>query len=67
MNSIYRFLELFKPFFIEVGELAYFGGKFFKEVFKRPFEFKEFLRQCFYIGNRSLLLVGVTGFIIGLV
>ncbi len=59
--------ELVQPFFIEVGELSYFGGRFFKEIFKRPFEFKEFLRQCFYMGNRSLLLVGVTGFIIGLV
>ena len=56
-----------EPFFKEVGELSYFTGKFFKEVFKPPYEFKEFLRQCYYIGNRSLLLVGVTGFIIGLV
>jgi len=63
----FKLPELVKPFFIEIGELAYFAGKFFKEVFKRPFEFKEFLRQCFYMGNRSLLLVGVTGFIIGLV
>jgi phospholipid/cholesterol/gamma-HCH transport system permease protein len=36
-------------------------------VFTRPFEFKELLRQCYYIGNRSMLLVGVTAFIIGLV
>jgi phospholipid/cholesterol/gamma-HCH transport system permease protein len=56
-----------QPFFIEVGELSYFSGRFFKEAFKPPFEFKEFLRQCYYMGNRSLLLVGVTGFIIGLV
>ena len=40
---------------------------FFKELFKKPFEFKELLRQCYSIGNKSLLLVGVTGFIIGLV
>ncbi len=54
-------------FFIETGELAYFTGRFFRESVKRPFEFKEFLRQCYNMGNRSLLLVGVTGFIIGLV
>jgi phospholipid/cholesterol/gamma-HCH transport system permease protein len=59
--------NVFKSFFIEVGELSYFAGRFFKEVFSRPFEFKELLRQCYSIGNRSILLVGVTGFIIGLV
>lgn len=67
LNSIYKIIELFKVFFIEIGELSYFAGRFFKETFKRPFEFKEFLRQCFNMGNRSLLLVAVTGFIIGLV
>ena len=56
-----------KAFFIEIGALAYFTGRFFKEVFKRPFEFKELLRQAYYMGNRSLVLVGITGFIIGLV
>lgn len=56
-----------KAFFIEIGQLSGFTGRFFSEVFKRPFEFKEFLRQCFYIGNKSLLLVTLTGFIIGIV
>lgn len=59
--------EALQNFLIEVGELSYFAGRFFKEVFKSPFEFKEFLRQCYQVGNRSLLLVSVTGFIIGLV
>lgn len=53
--------------FVETGELAYFTGRFFKEVFRRPFEFKEFLRQCYQVGNKTLLLVAITGFIIGLV
>lgn len=56
-----------KSFFIEIGDLAYFTRRFLSEVFKRPFEFKELLRQCYNMGNRSLLLVGITGFIIGLV
>lgn len=47
--------------------MTYFAGRFFSEVIKPPFEFKELLRQCYYMGNRSLLLVGVTGFILGLV
>ncbi|MBD0822827.1 MULTISPECIES: MlaE family ABC transporter permease [Aestuariibaculum] len=56
-----------KSFFIEIGELTYFTKRFFKELFHKPFEFNELLKQCYSIGNRSLLLVGVTGFIIGLV
>ena len=56
-----------KKFFVEIGELTYFARRFFKELFSTPFEFNELLRQCYNVGNRSLLLVGVTGFIIGLV
>lgn len=57
----------FKTFFIEIGELSFFAKHFFKEVFSKPIEFKELLRQCYIMGNKSLLLVGVTGFILGLV
>ena len=67
MNTIFKIVELFKIFLLEIGELSYFVARFFREAFKRPFEFKEFLRQCFFLGNRSLVLVAVTGFIIGLV
>ena len=56
-----------KAFFIEVGDMSFFAGRYFREVFTTPFEFKELLRQCYQMGNRSLLLVGVTGFILGLV
>lgn len=56
-----------ETFFLEIGELTYFAGRFFKEVFTKPFEFKELLRQCYNVGNRSMTLVGITGFIIGLV
>lgn len=54
-------------FFVEVGELSRFTARFFKEVFKRPYEFKELVHQCYAVGYRSLVLVGVTGFILGLV
>jgi phospholipid/cholesterol/gamma-HCH transport system permease protein len=36
-------------------------------MFSRNFEFKEFFRQCFQIGYKSLPLISVTGTIIGLV
>ncbi len=62
-----KMAEGIKQFFIQIGELSYFAGRFFKEVFSLPFEFKELLRQCYQMGNRSLVLVGVTGLIIGLV
>lgn len=56
-----------ESFFIEIGELTFFARRFFNELFSKPFEFKELLKQCYSIGNRSFLLVGVTAFIIGLV
>lgn len=67
MLGIKKIKPCINSFLIETGELSYFSGRFFSEVFKRPFEFRELLRQCFNMGNRSLLLVGITGFIIGLV
>lgn len=56
-----------RSFFIETGELSIFTGRYFVELLKRPFEFKELIRQCYNVGYSSLLLVGITGFIIGLV
>lgn len=56
-----------KKLFIEIGLIARFTGRFFTELFKPRFEFNEFLRQCFYIGNKSLPLVAITAFIMGLV
>lgn len=41
--------------------------RFFKEVLFPPFEGKEFVRQCFEIGYRSLPLISLTGFITGIV
>ncbi|APG59028.1 MlaE family ABC transporter permease [Christiangramia salexigens] len=56
-----------REFFKETGNITFFAGRFFREAVKPPFEFRELLRQCYNMGNRSLLLVGVTGFILGLV
>ena len=67
MVKLLQIPDKFRTFFIEIGELSYFAGRFFKELFSKPFEFKELIRQCYNVGNRSLLLVGVTGFILGLV
>ena len=54
-------------FFNETGLISQFAGRYFRELVKRPFEFKELLRQCYLLGNKSLFLVVVTGFIMGVV
>ena len=58
---------MIKNILIEIGLIARFTARFFREVLKPQFEFSEFLRQCFYIGNKSLPLVAITAFIMGLV
>lgn len=51
----------------ETGEFGRFISRFFSEGFKPRYEVSEFLRQCFLIGNKSLPLIGLTAFIMGLV
>jgi len=60
-------ISYFKSIFSEIGDIMKFASKFFKEVFYPPYEFKEFLKQCYIIGYKSLPLVALTGFIMGLV
>lgn len=50
-----------------IGEQMIFLGLFLKNTFRRGFEWNEFIRQCYLVGYRSLPLVGITGFVIGLV
>ncbi|MEJ7587469.1 MAG: ABC transporter permease [Ferruginibacter sp.] len=57
----------FKSIFNDAGNVTQFAVRFFKEVFKPPFEIKELMRQCYFIGYKSLPLVAITGFIMGLV
>lgn len=64
-ESVFR--EKVKAFFLEMAMISYFALRFFKELPRRPFEFREIVRQCYVIGYRSLPLVGITGFIMGLV
>ncbi|MGI4729632.1 MAG: MlaE family ABC transporter permease [Janthinobacterium lividum] len=51
----------------EAGSQMLFLGRFFKNIFKSGFEWSEFIRQCYEIGYKSLTLVALTGFIMGLV
>lgn len=54
-------------FLAQVASVFIFITVMTKEMFSRDFEFKEFLRQCFQIGYKSLPLISVTGAIMGLV
>lgn len=59
--------HLLTKFFSEIGNMAIFVKQVFKETFSRDFEFREFLRQCYEIGNKSLPLIAITGAIMGVV
>lgn len=56
-----------KNIFEEAGNISLFAFRFFKELFKPVFQFREFSRQCFVIGFKTLPLITITGFIMGLV
>lgn len=56
-----------REFFISIAELTRFSLRFFRELFKGPFEFRELVHQAYQVGYKSLFLVSITGFIIGMV
>ncbi|GAB3825985.1 MlaE family ABC transporter permease [Hymenobacter jeollabukensis] len=56
-----------QPILTEAGGMAHFAGRFFREGFRPRYEVGEWLYQCYVIGYQSLPLVGVTGFIMGMV
>jgi len=54
-------------FLMNVADVVLFIMRIIKDTFSRNFEFREFFRQCFKIGYKSLPLISVTGLIMGLV
>lgn len=54
-------------FFDEIGDISRFTGRFFSQWFRSRYEFAEFIRQCYIVGYKSLPLIGLTTFIMGLV
>ncbi|MBO9562667.1 MAG: ABC transporter permease [Niastella sp.] len=56
-----------RHFLEEAGSLSAFMGRFLTSIFKPRFEIGEFFRQCYVIGYRSLPLIALTAFIMGLV
>jgi phospholipid/cholesterol/gamma-HCH transport system permease protein len=56
-----------KNIFNEAGNITLFTLRFFRELFKPAFQFREFSRQCYAVGYKTLPLISITGFIMGLV
>jgi len=56
-----------KNIFNEAGDMTQFTLRFFQEIFKPVFQWREFGRQCFAVGYKTLPLITITGFIMGLV
>lgn len=59
--------NLISHFFADVADVFLFLLRILKGTFSRDFEFREFFRQCFQIGYKTLPLITVTGTIMGLV
>ena len=56
-----------KTWLEDIGEQVSFFLRFFKNIFVGGFEWSEFIRQCYEIGYRSLMLVCTTSLIMGVV
>ena len=63
----YLFSKGLDEYFKGIHNAYLFTARFFKEVFKRPFHLREVINQCFEVGLKSLALISLTGFIVGIV
>ena len=54
-------------FLRDLADFFIFVGRTVRETFSLDFEFREFIRQCYQMGYKSLPLISVTGMIMGLV
>jgi len=66
-SGVYVISRKVDGFFSDIYKAAQFVGRFFKEVFLPPYEWKEVIRQCYDVGYKSLGLISLTGFVTGLV
>ncbi|MFI5203950.1 MAG: MlaE family ABC transporter permease, partial [Flavobacteriales bacterium] len=56
-----------RSFLEETGDISRFTARYFAQLWRPRYEFQELRKQCFIIGYNSLMLAGVTAFIMGLV
>jgi len=57
----------FENLSMNAGQFTFFVGRFFQELFRPPYFPREFIKQSLQTGYKSLSLVAITSFIIGLV
>src|ERR1700744_3393061 len=60
-------IPAWRRWFEGIGDQVNFFFKFIRNIFAGGFEWSEFVRLCYEIGYRSLMLVGITSFIMGVV
>ncbi len=60
-------MQQLRELFMAMGKATLFNLRFFRELFLPPAEWQETLKQCYLMGWKSLPLVSITGFIMGLV
>ncbi|MBC7922396.1 MAG: ABC transporter permease [Ferruginibacter sp.] len=53
--------------FLDLHRVYAFVARFFREAFLPPYEWQEIIRQFYEVGVRSLPLISLTGFIMGIV
>jgi phospholipid/cholesterol/gamma-HCH transport system permease protein len=63
----YIFSKGIDQFFSDVHDAYGFIIRFWKEVVRKPFHHRELVNQCFEVGLKSLALITLTGFIVGIV
>ena len=67
ISGKYLITKKVDAFFFNLYISFQFVFRFFREVFRAPFELKEIVRQCYEVGYKSLPLITLTGFVTGLV
>jgi len=61
------FSKRIDSFFEDTYHIHRFIARFFREIFQKPYEFREIIRQCYEVGFKSIPLITLTGFVIGIV
>jgi len=56
-----------QPFLLKTASIYHFWQLLFRHTFRGRFEWREILRQCFAVGNKSFFLVSFTAFLAGIV
>jgi len=57
----------FSPMLIAIADQTIFFKSFFRNSFRKGFEWNEFVRQAYVIGFKSTGIIALTGFILGFV